>query len=309
MHLDVMDMMGDWRTYQNGNTTVSINLKDGTKIRRTEDDEFHSAFAENIDLKITDRCTGTNCAVCHEGSGPNGKHGDPLGTKWIETLHPYQEIALGGGDVLEYPDLIPLLEKLRHLKVIANITVHEKHFMENFEFIKRLYKCGLVHGIGVSMWYPSEEFIEKAKEIPTLVVHTIVGITPWESYKKLFGQNLKVLLLGYKTLRRGAEYVEDRNNARSIKDNTALLSTKIPEMRKNLKLMCFDNLALEQLDVRQYLTDEEWEHFYMGDEGSHTFYIDAVTGTFAQNSTAPLDERYPVMDSVDEMFRRVNGTD
>ena len=41
--------------YKNGNYIVTI-LNDGTKIRQTKDDEFIPAFAENCDVKITDKC-------------------------------------------------------------------------------------------------------------------------------------------------------------------------------------------------------------------------------------------------------------
>ena len=38
--------------YKNGNFTTKI-FSDGTKIRETEDNEFIPAFAENMDIKIT----------------------------------------------------------------------------------------------------------------------------------------------------------------------------------------------------------------------------------------------------------------
>lgn len=41
--------------YKNGNILTAI-FSDGTKIRETDDDEFIPAFAENMDIKITDCC-------------------------------------------------------------------------------------------------------------------------------------------------------------------------------------------------------------------------------------------------------------
>jgi len=95
-----MKLLGE---YQNGNVHTQI-FDDGTKIRETEDDEFRPAFAENMDIKICNRCTnpltgGVMCPMCHEGSTPNGKLGDILNEKFIDTLHPYTEAALGGGDI------------------------------------------------------------------------------------------------------------------------------------------------------------------------------------------------------------------
>ena len=96
--------------YDNGNVHV-IRFSDGTVIRFSEDDEFNFAFPENMDVKITNRCTGTNCAWCHEGSGPKGEHGDILNAEWVDSLHPYTEMAIGGGNALEHPDLLPFLIK------------------------------------------------------------------------------------------------------------------------------------------------------------------------------------------------------
>lgn len=70
-------------------------------------------------------------------------------------------------------------------------------------------------------------------------------------------------------------------------------------------LVSFDNLALEQLAVKSLLSKEEWEQFYAGDDGSHTFYIDMVERKFAKSSTAPFDRRYDLLNNVDEMFRRI----
>lgn len=53
-----------------------------------------------------------------------------MSESFINTLHPYQEIAIGGGDATSHPDLIPLLEKLKSMNVIANMTVNQRHFEE-----------------------------------------------------------------------------------------------------------------------------------------------------------------------------------
>ena len=49
---------------------------------------------------------------CHEQSGPHGVHGD-LNNPLLDTLHPYTELAIGGGNPLEHPDLIPFLQKMK----------------------------------------------------------------------------------------------------------------------------------------------------------------------------------------------------
>ena len=56
------------------------------------------------------------------------------------------------------------------------------------------------------------------------------------------------------------------------------------------------------------MTDEEWNEFYMGDDGGFTFYIDMVDGTFGKNSLTPENERYPIGDLfIDEMFQKIRN--
>ena len=53
------------------------------------------------------------------------------------------------------------------------------------------------------------------------------------------------------------------------------------------------------------MSEKEWNEFYMGDDVSHTFYIDMVKGTFSKNSITSNDKRYPIMDNVDDMFKYI----
>ena len=73
-------------------------------------------------------------------------------------------------------------------------------------------------------------------------------------------------------------------------------------------VVSFDNLAIEQLEVKRLVKDDEWEEFYMGDDGNFTYYIDMVERKFAQSSTTPFDKRHDLLDSVDEMFKIIGVT-
>ena len=97
--------------YKNGNYNVTI-FDNGTKIRETKEDKFVSKFPECIDIKITNYCD-RNCPYCHENSSTKGKHGI-LSRNFILTLKPYTELAIGGGNPLSHPNLIPFLKLLRN---------------------------------------------------------------------------------------------------------------------------------------------------------------------------------------------------
>ena len=75
------------------------------------------------------------------------------------------------------------------------------------------------------------------------------------------------------------------------------------------EVVSFDNLALKQLDAKRLLSQEEWDEFYMGDDGqdgdmsSASMYIDLVNREYARNSTCT--ERYPLEDDIVTMFDKL----
>ena len=293
-----MNLLG---IYKNGNMRTCI-FSDGTKIRETEDDEFIPEFAENMDIKISNYCD-MGCNFCHEGSTKNGKHGDILNQKFIETLHPYQEVALGGGDATSHPDLIPFLHKLKDRKAVVNMTVNQRHFEQKQELIKKLVDEKLIYGLGVSLVNPTDEFISLIQQYPNAVIHVINGILKPSDVEMLFDKNLKMLILGYKQLRRGGEwYSEDHEN---IIIKQMWLKENLGGIIERFKVVSFDNLAIEQLEVQRLMSKEEWDEFYMGDDSEFTYFIDMVEKKFAKNSTTPIAERYELLDSVDEMFEKI----
>lgn len=295
-----MELLG---RYRNGNYVTTI-LSDGTRIRETNDDEFIPDHAENMDIKITNCCSAA-CLFCHEGSTKDGKHGDILNEKFVDTLYPFQECAIGGGNVLEHPDLIPFLEKLKEKKVIANITVNQIHFEKEQELIKKLVDEKLIYGLGVSLVKPTDKFINLIKQYLNAVVHVINGVLTESDVKAMENNNLKMLILGYKHLRRGNEYFE--HERKRIEANQNWLYENLDGITCKFKVVSFDNLAIEQLNVKRLMSDKEWDEFYQGDDGSSTYYIDMVERKFARSSTAPFDKRYDLLDSVDDMFEVIRN--
>ena len=285
---------------KNGNYIMAIDLATGTKIRFNDLDNLTPDYPESMDVKITNKCD-MGCAFCHENSLPDGKHADIMNAKFIETLLPYTELALGGGNPLEHPDLVPFLKKCRQYRLIPNMTVNQVHFMKNYSFIKKLIDDHLIFGLGISLTNPSEEgFIENVKSIPTAVIHIINGVQNIESIKKLYNQNLKVLILGYKDFRRGVEF-----HSRAVEAMKEKYKRELPTILKSFKAVAFDNLALEQLNVKAIVDEKTWEEQFMGDEGQYTFYVDLVNKQFARNSTSPLDQRYDLLADAKEMFDRI----
>lgn len=288
-------------TYKNGNYTVFI-MDDGTKIRHTNEDEFIPNFAENCDVKITSKCS-ICCPFCYEGCTKNGEHADLSieHNPFLDSLHPYTELALNGNDI-DHPQLEEFLEFLKSKKVYTNITVHQLQFTDNLDKLKEWADKKLIHGLGISLTHPDDLFINRVKEFPNAVIHTINGILEKEDIDLLANHNLKILILGYKSLNRGIEFKENRNAF--IEGNQNMLKKELPNMLQNdmFSVVSFDNLALEQLNVKDIVPEKEWNDCYMGDDGQYTFYIDIVKGEFSKNSIAT--ERYNIGNkTIDEMFQ------
>ena len=296
---------GNWVRYQNGNYFVSINLDNGTKIRETinpDATEFVADFPESADVKITNRCP-YNCAFCHEGSNINGKHSDALHSHVWNTFCPYTEVALGGGSVTGYPDLVPLLERLKSLHLIPNITVRQEEFMSNLPLIRKLTDEKLIYGLGISLSNPNQEdFIKTIKEFPNAVIHVINGIVSLTELRKLANNNLKILILGYKEVRKGKILLANSAQNTIINNNKEALYAFLPKIitERWFDVVSFDNLAIKQLNPKgRFVSDEDWETIYMGDDGldgeqtSASMYIDLVENEFARNS-CDVDHRMPV---------------
>ena len=261
----------------------------------------YSGNVYNFAVKDNNDYYANNILVhnCYEGCTANGKHGDLFKYPFINTLHAYTELALNGND-LDHPDIEKFLEFLKEKKVFANITVNQNQFFANYDRIKDWQEKKMVYGIGVSLQNATDELIEKMNSIPNTVLHTIVGILTEDDITKLKDHGIKLLLLGYKQLQRGVNYLNSHND--EVNKNKQYVYDNLSDITNWFKVVSFDNLAIEQLDVKRIVPENEWEEFYMGDDGGYTFYIDMVKGEFSKNSIA--QERYPIGEkTIDEMFK------
>lgn len=303
-----------WVKYRNGNYNVILNLENGTKIRETIDPEVTAFIPETIesfDCKITNSCD-MGCPMCHENSVPNGKHGDLFAPSFLDTLHPYTEIAIGGGNPLEHPDLYKFLQRCKEREFIPSMTVNQVHFEKNFDFIKKLVDEKLVYGLGVSLNNVNEDFVKKLKEIPNAVVHVINGLVSIQDLGKMRELGVrKILILGYKIFRRGEHLYEVDSSNINLR-GIALLKW-LPDILKDkwFEVVSFDNLALKQLDVKSVLSEKEWNRFYMGDDGqngeqtSGSMFVDMVERKFAKNSCSK--KRFDLLSTAEEMYKKLRS--
>lgn len=266
-------------TYQNGNCTVSL-YRDGRKVREWPDgEEPKPEFPESVDLKITNYCT-VGCPYCHESSTPKGQHAD-----WAQIrsrlmgLPAGVEIAIGGGDPMSHPDLGRLLSHLRQRGLVPNLTVHTIQARENQFYLKELQETEFIFGVGVS---DPKRCLQLLGRFPlkNVVCHAIVGVHQAEDVGALLMVGQNVLLLGYKRYGFGVDYCLAPPYIWPWK------SAVVELLRIGKGILSFDNLALEQLGVKELVPPELWQRHYMGDDGQFTMYYDAVAQQYAKSSTS-----------------------
>lgn len=304
------------KSYRNGNYSVVI-FCDGTKIRYSSKDKLIPDFPECVDLKITDKCD-LKCPMCHESSTCDGKHADLDDCiEFIRTMHPYTEVALGGGNPMAFPKLRSLLIECSNSDVIANITINIEHLKDpaiDFKVADYLVN-DLINSVGISIpfWYTKDKMkilLDDRVMTPGIkkksVLHMIVGLNTIDQIKGLYGKGFKLLLLGYKNKGRGKTLLGKSGEADKIEKNTQDLIDNLEDIIKGFKVVSFDNLAIKQLKVKEFCENKgmDFSALYMGDDGNYTMYVDLVKKEYAVSSTSEDRHSIDVMDA-SEIFHNV----
>lgn len=279
--------------YRNGNYNVRI-FSDGTKELFTEDDDFHAEFPDSIDLKITNACD-LGCPMCHESSVPNGKHADLSPDTFLDALHPGTELAIGGGNPLFHPDLIPFLRRMKEQGVVANMTINERHLHSMRDKVDEILREKLIYGLGISLSVYADETFEFAKSYPHSVLHAIAGVADLDELLKRGDTALKLLVLGYKRHGRGEDFFDE-----SIQNKITDFASALPMIFKKYGVVSFDNLALDQLDVKSKVPPQVFEESFMGADGGGNLYVDLVRREFSISSSS--DDRYPMLPTAERML-------
>jgi hypothetical protein len=298
--LIIADDNQEYIEMQNGDYHSILSLYNGTKVRYSiVDNPKEIKYPESLDLKITNNCNlGGYCEWCHEGSDSNGRHCDVkhLIPK-LDGLQPGTEIAIGGGDPTTHPRLEYLLQEIKDRNLIANLTVNGLHLLPNtkvnksrIELLKRLQRDDLFTSLGIT-WntaFKDRDVLYKTlNPFDHYVFHFVCGVHDVEDLENVFNQ--KILFLGYKQVGRGADYVDDQV-FRKIGKTKQFVDYKLNDPYS--LGICFDNLALEQLNIKGMLADDEWSSVYMGRDGEFTFYYDAVKQEYAVSSSSK--DKHPI---------------
>jgi hypothetical protein len=265
--------------HQNGNAEVSID-EEGTRVI-TYPDVLELEYPLNIDIRVTTACSlGLNpktgkavCSFCHESARVDGQECDYGALKSILGGLPHgTELAIGGNRLT--PGLEDFLVWGSIHGYICNLTVNHLHVNRDGAKLKGMLEAKVIRGLGISYRkdYPLN-FDEYFIQHPNTILHVIAGIDEVDDILNLPFQ--KVLILGYKTFGFGVDYYSDEV-VRSLQRWFWWVSKLFGK-----KVVSFDNLAIEQLNIRRFFKENKWEEFY---QGEHSFYIDAVAKEFRPSS-------------------------
>ena len=274
-----------------------------------------STFPHLVDLNVTDKCKD-NCRFCYKSASSDRKEADLDSVKSIllklMDIGTF-EVALGGGEVTEWPYLEEVLnffgkekesnESSTNGRLNINITTHSAAWLNKSSLLETVK--ARVSGIGVSVhnvrdirlvdsiaskvigyrWDGTIDYRSFSGGM-TVVAQHVFGTLPFDDFIALFNiitsMNIPILLLGYKNIGRGSsfkpiEYTEEQmkilGNAMSNYYGSISVDTTFAAKYENF---------IKSLDVSDKLYDLE--------EGKFSCYIDAVSGKMGPSSYCSEDK-------------------
>jgi hypothetical protein len=297
-------MSGKLAIYQNGNAIVEMH-DDGTRVITTPDSSFNFDFPLNLDIRVSTKCAfGRNpetgkgfCDFCHESAKTDGVECDykALINK-LKGLPKGIELAIGCNELTTGLHEFILWCSLQ--KYIVNLTVNQGHLRKEHTGIKYLVNTGCIKGLGVS--YRSSlpwDVRSGILEYPNTVFHVIAGIDTFDDVLALKDKGVKkILILGEKDF----GFNKGKVDLKSL--NHMKWYWWVKKLFDEFEAISFDNLALEQLNIKRFFTDEQWKLFY---QGEHSFYINAVDQTFSASSRSSMKLPWDKF-TVQEFYKLLN---
>lgn len=306
-----MQKVNKFKTYKNGNAIITIK-SDGTRIvRYPENEELKLEYPLNIDIRLSNRCPlGYNpetkqesktCSFCHESATTNGAIADFNKLKNVLDVIPSGmsiELAIGLNEIrpdkTDAKGIFDFFEWAHYEKgFIINTTINQLSIASSQSDTSKLMEYidkGIISGVGIS-FRSLDKFknktLQKLIEYPHTVVHVINGIDKFDDVLKLHEYNVKkLLILGEKNFGFNVNMFNDLNHVIGRKYWFENLAQLFPLY----KVISFDNLGLEQLDIKRFVKDEQlWDLLY---QGEHSFYINAVDEYFSPSSRSSYKQSF-----------------
>jgi hypothetical protein len=308
---------GPWRSRRDpaGFWTL-FNPASGAKVRFSFDDLAATptgTFApELVDLKVTDFCRN-NCRFCYQDSDEKGEHASmqnigrlayALGELGVF------EVAIGGGEPMEHPDFLEILDIFQRNGIVANFTTRETDWLRDEARRERIMsRCG---GFALSAGTPHDvedlRTIFDYHGIPSdgVHVHIVMGTVSRTEFEEMLrtchDAGFRATLLGWKSAGRACkrkpkpyDWWMDAVREEAERDGRYWLSPWIG----------IDTALAQQSGGK--LSDIPKCCYYL-EEGRWSCYIDAVKFRMARSSYAEAGtDLDPEMDYEEELPEAIKG--
>jgi len=290
-------------TYQNGNAGIEL-FEDGTRIIQFEDN-LKLDYPLNIDIRVSTKCafgfnpsTGKSfCSFCHESATTDGKECDfEILKDKLKGLPEGIELAIGSNELSE--KLHNFLIWCHYQGFICNLTINQGHIKRDILRLASVIEKNYIKGLGIS--YRSELKFDIPKyilEYSNTVFHVISGIDTYQDIEDLSTKGVKkILILGEKDF--GFNQGKVNLTSKTHKE----WYWWVHKLFSKFEVVSFDNLALEQLNIKRFFTNENWEVF---NNGEHSFYINAVNQYFSPSSRNPNKTSWDNL-TIQDYFKELN---
>jgi organic radical activating enzyme len=293
-----------WLRYDKLGFYSIFDSQNGNKVRGSFNKNFkltHSSIPELVDLKITDYCD-KGCKFCYQSSTAWGQHADFLDIitiiKELAKLGCF-EIAIGGGEPTQHPDIVEILKEAKKNNIVANITTKSQSWLSNFYFAKFVIELTGAIALSISTLNELNIFLSLIELLSSdglscknkFTVQCVLGTIKKSELKKIMARckekDLPITLLGFKDVGFGEDYkiipydnwVDDliKNSNQKISIDSKLLAE-----RESF-------LIAEGFDAK-FLTDKE---------GLFSCYIDALDCSLSRDSYSSNRGKYSIRHSAD----------
>lgn len=268
--------------YSNGNASITIE-NDGSRLIEYENTLFLD-YPLNIDIRVSNQCSfGLNpttgksfCTYCHESATTDGSECDYDALKnKLFGLPAGIELAIGSNQITT--QLKVFLYWSKEQGYINNLTINQGHLHRDFEHLNELLNQSVISGLGVS--YRNElkwNVLNSLLAYKNTVFHVIAGIDSINDVIELRKKGVKkVLVLGEK------DFGFNKGNVDLTTRKHKEWFWWVHKLFSIFDVVSFDNLALEQLRIKRFFTQENWEVF---NQGEHSFFMDSVNGFYYPSS-------------------------
>jgi len=261
------------------NAVALFSRKDGTKVRFAVGSYTKASLPELVDIKITDFCS-FGCSFCYQASTLQGKHASMENMDFIIAelaKAKVFEVAIGGGDPLEYPDIVEVLKKFKDAGIVPNFTT---------KFPAKVRKAwpeigDVIGGFAYSAENAAQ--IRSAAKVMRMIpkekvnLHYVMGLGPREHFREYLQAahevGYRVTLLGYKTTGRGKDVIPHPYDWWVDEVSSLIASDECPDLS-------IDTPLAEQYEGRMPVDN----HMFHTREGAFSAYIDAVALTMGASS-------------------------